>query len=167
MIHPFKVMWFLFGLASPILAQDSLSVQNSDTTFSISPLAPMYNPVDMGPFLMKSILILAVLTVALYFGLKVYRRFAYSQGLNRNPYSVRILSSSMLGPKKSVHMLRALNHLLLVGVTDGQISVLLDVPFSELDEETKKSLESTATTGPAVFNGILQEWMKRKSDKGQ
>jgi flagellar biogenesis protein FliO len=156
-----RVVWILTGLVSPGLAQDSLSVQTSDTTFSGSPLVPMYNPIDMGAFLMKSILILAVLTLALYFGLKLYRHFAHSQGFSRNPYGVRILSSSMLAPKKSIHMLKVLDHLLLVGVTDNQISLLMDIPFSELDEETKKSVEIADSNRPTPFNNILQDLMKR------
>lgn len=161
---PLKVILILISLVSPILAQDSLSVQNPDTTLSGNPLTPMYDPVDMGSFLIKSILILVVLTLALYLGLKLYRHFAYSQGINRSPYGVRVLSSTVLGPKKSVHMLKALDHLLLIGVTDSQISLLLDIPVADLDDETRKTFETADAKGAMPFNSILQTWMKQKPE---
>ena len=98
----------------------------------------------------------------LYFGLKAYKALAYGNGMGgRHSAPINILSSSVIGSKKSLCLVDALDHLLLLGVTDGQISVLLKIPATELSEEIKKTLLMKNNNPNPNFKKLLISFLKK------
>jgi len=102
------------------------------------------------------------IVLILYFGLRAYKTFASGNGMGgRHSAPIKILSSSVIGPKKSLCLVDALDHLLLLGVTDAQISVLLQIPATELNEEMKKSLLTKKNNPDPNFKKLLNSLLKK------
>ena len=59
-------------------------------------------------------------------------------------------------------MVDVLDHLLVLGVTDSQITVLLELPWEKLDEGLKRSLlEEKGSTSTVSFSALLKNWSKK------
>ena len=118
-----------------------------------------HNPITL---LLKMLGFIIVFSLILYLGLKAYKTFASGNGKGgRHAAPIKILSSSIIGPKKSLCLVDALDHLLLLGVTDGQISVLLQIPANELNEEMKNSLLNQNRNADANFKKLLNSFLKK------
>ena len=118
-----------------------------------------HNPITL---VLKILGFLMVFSLILYWGLRAYKTFASGNGKGGRHFApIRILSSSIIGPKKSLCLVDALDHLLLLGVTDGQISVLLQIPANELNEEMKKSLLRKNNNPDPNFKKLLNRFLKK------
>jgi len=132
-----------------------------------SPSDPAQEPefnIDHNPITLffKMFGLIIVIGLILYLGLRAYKTFASGNGIGgRHSAPIKILSSSVIGPKKSLCLVDALDHLLLLGVTDGQISVLLQIPATELNEEMKKSLLTKNSTPDLNFKKLLNSLLKK------
>ena len=132
-----------------------------------SPRDPAQDPefnIDHNPItlFLKMLGFLFVIGLILYLGLKAYKTFAYGAGMSgRHSAPIKILSSSVISPKKSLCLVDALDHLLLLGVTDGQISVLLQIPATELNEETRNSLLKKNSNPDPNFKKLLNSFLKK------
>ena len=117
------------------------------------------NPITL---FLKMFGFIIVIGLILYLGLRAYKTFASGNGMGgRHSAPIKILSSSIIGPKKSLCLVDALDHLLLLGVTDGQISVLLQIPATELNEEMKKSLLRKNNNPDPNFKKLLNRFLKK------
>ena len=109
----------------------------------------------------KTLGFVIILALILYLFLRVYRALTFGNGLSRRSPQIRILSSSAIGPKKSLCLVNVLDNLLLLGITDGQISVLLQVPSKELNEDLRDALlkpyGNSETNFRKLFNNLLKK----------
>lgn len=117
---------------------------------------------DLNPmsFLVKTLGYVTLIGLFVFLGLKGYRRLVYNGSGAQSP-KIRVLGSSILGPKKSICVVEALGHILLLGVTDSQISVLLELPEDKLSEDIRSSLQQTKSRPNADFQKILSNWVKK------
>jgi len=144
-------------------APQEKSVEQGEQSPSDPTQEPEFN-IDRSPITLffKMFGFIIVIGLILYFGLKAYKIFASGNGMGgRHSAPIRILSSSVIGPKKSLCLVDALDHMLLLGVTDGQISVLLQIPATELNEEMKNSLVTKKRNPDANFKKLVNNFLKK------
>jgi flagellar biogenesis protein FliO len=84
--------------------------------------------------------LIVVFSFLLYLGLKMYKQTMVDKRFGHLGPEIRVLGTSVLGPKKSLCVVHAFQHVLLLGMTDSQINVLLDIPFENLSEDLRKAL---------------------------
>ena len=148
-------------------ASTSVPQEKSNEQGEQSPPDPAQEPefnIDRNPItlFLKMFGWIIVIGLILYLGLRVYKIFASGNGMGgRHSAAIKILSSSIIGPKKSLCLVEALDHLLLLGVTDGQISVLLQIPAAELNEEIKKSLMTKDNNPDPNFKKLVNSFLKK------
>ena len=138
------------------------SVEQGEQAPSRPAQEPEFN-IDKNPITLffKMFGFIIIVGLVLYLGLRVYKTFAYGSGQGRHAAPIKILSSSVIGAKKSLCLVDALDHLLLLGVTDGQISVLLQVPSDELNEEMKSVLLAKNKNVDPNFKKLLNSFLKK------
>lgn len=138
---------------SQIVQQPSREPPSQDPQYSID-----NHPIML---LLKSLFFIIVIGLLLYLMLRAYRALTFGNGLGRHSPQIRILSTSAIGPRKSLCLIDALDHILLLGVTDGQISVLLEIPTTELNEQVKNSLVNLNRRPEPNFKKLLSSLLKK------
>ena len=89
---------------------------------------PVRTTPDLVPMLGRTFLSLIVIGVLIYLVLLVLRKSLYKQWRNRGGDDLfSVLGSTFVGPKKTVCLLKVLDRILIVGVTDTQISLLSEI----------------------------------------
>ena len=126
--------------------------------------SPTPTGIDTDPISMftKAIGLVLFFSLLLYLSLRAYKYLVQGKSTGGQSPRIRILGSSLIGPKKSLCMVDVLDHLLVLGVTESQITVLLELPWEKLDEGLKRSLlEEKGSTSTASFNALLKNWLKK------
>ena len=122
--------------------------------------------VNMGALLFRTILSLIVVFGILYlvvFGLK---KAMGQKGSGKNSgISLKVIGSTFLGPKKAVYVVQVIDRVLILGVTDAQVSMLSEIS----DEETLKTLrpiQNAQKSSTASFSEHLNAMLKgiRRND---
>jgi len=171
-MHHGRLILFLLIVSACALTDLSLVSAGAPQEKSIeqgeqSPSDPIQEPefnIDHNPITLffKMFGFIIVLGLILYLGLRAYKTIVSGNGMSgRHSAPIKILSSSVIGPKKSLCLVDALDHLLLLGVTDGQISVLLQIPATELNEEMKNSLVPKNRNPDASFKKLVNTLLKK------
>jgi len=120
-------------------------------------------PPGVDPFavFVKAFGLLALLSLLLYMALKTYK----SQVLLKKPGGgsalIQVLHSTFIGPKKSLLLVQTLDHVLLLGVTDHQITVLMELPKDDLNDQTLSSLLSGNQKPNGNFKNLLKQMMAK------
>jgi flagellar biosynthetic protein FliO len=84
----------------------------------------------------KMVLALAVVIVCIYVGIFLMKKMTTRRATGKSGTSLlEVLETAHLDPKKSLSLVRVADRSVLIGVTDGQISVL-----TELDQERTSSV---------------------------
>lgn len=104
--------------------------------------------------IVKMLSALVVVIACIYGGIYLLRRMMGRRHSGRGGQGLlQVLETAHLGPRKSVSLVRVADKSVLVGVTEGQISVL-----TELDEKKTAEIvaaDEAAETKPA-FAGLLE-----------
>lgn len=154
----FLAVSFELVATSSVLAQQT--EEQEQTASSEVPAKPQNFTLNPMTFLVKTMGYITLISLFVYLGLKIYKRLVYTGGSSQSP-KIRVLGSSIIGPKKSLCIVDALGHFLLLGVTENQISLLLELPEGELNEDIKSSLLQTKTQTNPEFHKILSHWVKK------
>ena len=116
------------------------SLLNSGLTAEMSNLPGLSDMIIQIGF---SLLIVAVLIIALVFFLKnfVYKR----RGAQISDGLIRVIDTVYIAPKKSIQIIKALNRILIVGVTENQMQTLAEFKEEEIPTsfiENKKEVNT-------------------------
>lgn len=104
---------------------------------------------NLGSMIFKGLFSL-VIVFALIIGFALFlKKFVYNRnGFHVSGGLVKVVSTTFIGPKKSIHLIKVMDKILVVGVTDTQMQTLAefkegDIPNSlvenrKIDESTKQ-----------------------------
>ena len=104
--------------------------------------------------------LIVVFSFVLYLGLKVYKQTIVDKRFGGIGPEIKVLGSSVIGPKKSLCVVNAFQHILLLGMTESQINVLLDIPFEKLSDELRASLQNPSKS-EINFRKILDRFASK------
>lgn len=111
---------------------------------------------DDGSLVVRGVLSL-VLIVGLIAALAVaMRRMNFRTGRGKAAEQVQIISSVFIGSKKQIVLMRVMNRVLVLGVTDAAINKLAEFPNPSPDENGAKE----AMKPEADFMSMLEGWRK-------
>lgn len=100
--------------------------------------------------MIKSFAIVIVL-IALFFVFLKWR-YKFFQGAKGSKKHIQVLEYSVLGPKKSIYLVKVLDKLLVIGATNDGLHLLCEMNESEKSE----MIGNAALTGES-FSGILKK----------
>jgi flagellar biogenesis protein FliO len=130
----------------------------SQRSFSTAQLNSSVLPLNT---FLKAIAIVAVFFVIIYALVRSSRNLIYTKGLNNSPTKIQIKGSNIIAPKKYLFLVEALGHILLLGITETQISVLLDIPWEALNEEQKLQWNQDNNSTDPNFKKILRSLLRK------
>jgi len=121
-----------------------------------APATPPPPPsVDLGGAALQMGLALLVILVVILLAFWMLRRFGPRLGLGGRTlaHGLRLEGHMALGPRKNIMVVRFLNKLLVLGVTDQSINLLTEVDTPHEDEDFKTVLDDArrgdASPGPS------------------
>ncbi|MGQ9559917.1 MAG: FliO/MopB family protein [Candidatus Oleimicrobiaceae bacterium] len=112
---------------------------------------------NTGELLVRTLLGLGILVAVIFLGVYGIRRLAGRMGAGA-PSQLRLLGCTFLGPKRSLCAVLALDRVLIVGVTDAQITLLTEITDQEKVEAFTAS--SKSVTGGRPFVAHLEALLK-------
>ncbi len=148
-----------------VMPRPAFSHAHSGTEFTqVSPdtslqrMNPNYDPFTV---FVKAIGLLIALSLLLYVALKAYKSQMASKQIGGKSVYIKILQTTYIGPKKSLTLVNALDHVLLLGVTENQVKTLLKVPKEALDEQLKLALLKSDPVTDTNFKDFLKHLMNK------
>jgi len=127
----FLVILIYSGNASVVQGIPTFSSQEVETSQVEPELEDLGQP-NLGPMVVKTIGLLLLLIVMAYLGMYIFKHFSYrkrGEGL-----SIRVVGSTLLGPKKGIYLVEIEDRRLVLGVTEASISFLTELEQRSPDE---------------------------------
>lgn len=131
--------------------------QPDSTATGIQSPEPGIPPFDPFVVFIKAMGLLLLLGVLLYGVLKMYKnQTSFRSGL-KGSNVIELLHTSYIGPKKSLCLVEVLDRILLLGVTENQINVLMQLTAEDVDENAKNALLVKKEGSNRQFKEILKQ----------
>lgn len=126
-------------LMENVSAQVKKSVANSDTLAAGKQITELNSNIDFLGLFLKSVgafILVAILIFATVYVLRQFYKLKNSKGFNAN--FINIIGSTFLSPKKSIYLVEICEKILVLGVTDTDISILTEFNKDELELDLSK-----------------------------
>ena len=118
----------------PNVQSEELSSVPGDSALALSPVTSVTNYPDGLSLLMRtlgSLVLVSCLIIGVVFLLK---RYVFGRnGTGKAESEIKILSTTFLGPKKSIYLVRVLNKVLVLGVSESQMQTLSEFTSDEAE----------------------------------
>jgi flagellar biogenesis protein FliO len=111
---------------------------------------------DFSNLAFQTIALMGLIILLIYVVVSVMRRFLYNRSPGRGNSAFEILSVSPLIPKKNVCVVKMVDRILVLGLTDAGISPLTEI----VDPETRHAWEN-AFRAQAAPSGIFAEKLNK------
>lgn len=125
---------------------------------------PLTNAVAGGPVItvftyIKVILILAFVIAIILLSVKLLKKLSPQLNRTGDGNAIKIISSTWLGPKKSLYLIKIASKYLLIGVTENNINLLREID----DQQDISSLEGplSSNTGGQNFSSVLTSFFRK------
>jgi len=145
------------------------SVMQSDTTVQSAGQKSLLftynksNPLNFGWMIVKTtgyFVLIVLLIIVLVFIMKklVYGRKNTAGGAR----TIRVLSSTFVGPKKSLILVEAAGRILIIAVTDTQMNLIAELPKEEYEKHIQETgvQKSPQPAGGNQFGTVLDKILK-------
>jgi flagellar protein FliO/FliZ len=122
-----------------VSAQVKRSVANSDTLMAGTQITELNSNIDFLGLFLKSVgafILVSILIFATVYILRQFYKLKSSKGFNAN--FINIIGSTFLSPKKSIYLVEICEKILVLGVTDTDISILTEFNKDELELDLLK-----------------------------
>lgn len=144
----FIVTFFKKGLCS---ALSVFSAESTYTNVSIPSGAGFPGGLEILLRTVGSLLLVAVLVIGVVY---VLRRYVFNRnGLGNTEGAVKVLNSTFLGPKKSIHLVKVLNRVLVLGMSESGIQTLSEFNADEAESLLVKKIHEPKEQ---TFSKLLQ-----------
>ena len=108
----------------------------------------------------KGIFSLLIVVVLIFGFVYILRRFVYNRGgTNLSNGLIKIINTTFIAPKKSIHLIKIMDRILVVGITENHMQTLAEFSGGEIPEsiiENRKS-NSSAKQFSSYLNVLLDK----------
>ena len=114
--------------------------------------------------ILKTFGLLVVIIALIILTLNVMRRFIRpGGGSGRTSDSLKVIGTLFLEPKKGIYLVKVVDRLLILGVTDGSISFLEKVPEGPEMERMVQAFNGSKALFPQQFSEKLRLALKKRN----
>ena len=90
---------------------------------------------NVSGLLVRTFVSLIAVLALLYLGVIGLKKYLMQRnGINKSLATLKVIGSTFLGPKKAIYLVQVIDRILILGVTDTQVSLLSEIT----DQETLK-----------------------------
>lgn len=141
------------------LPAQTAGTDSASTPAADSSLAAFPKPgpgADLEAVFWKSIGLILAFSAALCLGLKFIRKAGGGKGLGGRSNAIRVVGATAIGYKKTLCIVRVLDHHLVLGIAENDISLLLDLPDEKMSDAAKKTLYQEGAGSEPRFKEVLK-----------
>ncbi|MDZ7262346.1 MAG: flagellar biosynthetic protein FliO [candidate division KSB1 bacterium] len=114
--------------------------------------------------LIRALVSIVGIGILIYLTVFLLKKFVYNRGANEvGTGLMRIIGTTYLGPKKALYLVKALDRILILGVTDAQITTLCEIKDEALMESVETSLKTSRVISGKPFSEYLSSWFKKSN----
>lgn len=176
-ITVFTVIFILSisGLVNKGLSQNqiksenfSITKSNADSMFNSYVNSDVPELPNLSGMIFKGLFSL-IIVLGLIIGLALFlKKFIYNRnGFRVSGGLVKVVSTTFIGPKKSIHLIKVIDKILVVGVTDSQMQTLAEFKEGDISNtlvENRKVDESTKQFS-GYFSQIFDKVRKKNNQE--
>ena len=123
---------------------------------------PTSTGISMASQVAKLIFAVGLIVVLIYLTLLFLNKFMYRRTNFNGQLQVKVVGTTPLGPKKFIYLVEVFDRLLVLGVTDNQISNLTEIADTEILNQIKSAPEKAVHGGKKrSFQSQLEGLLKR------
>jgi len=127
--------------------------------------APDLRQEGFGGALFRTVISLVVVVGLVYAGMFGLRRFVYRRK-STGALPIRVLGSTLLGPKKGIYLVEVEDRRLVLGVTEASISFLTELKSPPPPEFQGSPLKAEKEHSGRGFRAYLDSLMKKRGSDG-
>lgn len=156
-IHSKKKIWLTGGLTFLFVGMFFLnlvlgrSLQASEQGTGISLTAQ----------LMKLFFVFGLIILLIYGTVWFLNKFVYRRGSSQSLSHVSVVSTTLLAPKKFIYLVKVFDKILVLGVTESQISNLTEITDPEILKSLKASPPQKIRKSGNLFQSQLEGFLKK------
>ena len=128
-----------FGVGSEVFNENGLKSDSLLTAYINPEISKLP---DFSGMILKSIFSLSVVVVLIIGFVWFMRKFVYNRsGSNISNGLVKVISTTFIAPKKSIHLVKIMDRILVIGITENQMQALAEFKEEEIPDsiiETRK-----------------------------
>lgn len=155
-----KITIVLSGLALVFAGFNYLLLANSRIQQDPEPSSSAPN---ISSLVLQTIAFVGLIIILIYASIYILRRFVYNRPHGRSGSALKILNISPLIPKKSVCVVKMVDRILVLGLTETAISPLAEIKDPETRNEWEKALELPSSRSSSAFAKKLSSLMGSQS----
>ncbi|KPK96087.1 hypothetical protein AMJ80_02005 [bacterium SM23_31] len=141
--------------------QDSLAAAGQEhLTFTFSE----GNHINIAGLVAKTVGYLLLIVVLILGAVYVLKRFVFNRReFSEHRRAIRVISSTYIGPKKSLMLVEAAGRLLLLSVTDTGMNLITELKKEEYEEylQHENAEKSVSDSSGRQFGEVLHKFLKR------
>jgi len=123
------------------------------------------NSKDVMVLTFKLMFYIAILSILLYFGIKAFKKGAYGKKFNKASHrSIEVLESAFIGQNKNISLVKVLDRVLVLGVTDRCVSLLTSIDdepsLRKINENNRETASKVANNFSSTVNAFLSKFKK-------
>ena len=147
-----------------LVAQDRSPTVGDTEDIQVDANEPGLPQTSFGPLLLKTVVSLFVVVGVTVFGMYGLKHFV-NRKKNGN-LAIRVIGSTMLGPKKGIYLVEVSERWLLLGVTDASISMLTELEKGSQTDASYPPGGGQAQVLGNRFREFLDTFIKKRGDDG-
>jgi len=128
-----------FGAGSEVFNENGIKSDSLSTAYVNPEITELPNFTDM---ILKSIFSLSVVIVLIIGFVMFIKKFVYNRsGSNISNGLIKVINTTYIAPKKSINLVKIMDRILVVGITENQMQTLAEFKEEEIPDsiiETRK-----------------------------
>ncbi len=149
-----------FEKLKAVLAQDSAPAEVKTRDRAYKPT----NSRDVLILSFKIMFYIAILSALLYFAIKKIKKGSLGRSVGAHHKSIEVLESAHIGQNKTVNLVKILNRVLVLGVTEKNINLLTiiddEASVKQINNNNSETASAVAGNFSASVNSFLSKFKK-------
>ncbi len=117
--------------------------------------------ISMTAQFVKLFFVFGLIVLLIYGTVWFLNKFVYRRGKGQSISQVTVVSTTLLAPKKFIYLVKVFDRLLVLGVTDNQISNLTEISDPEILQTLKNTDPLKSKKSGNLFQSQLEGFLKK------
>lgn len=157
MAHSKKKIWLTVGLTVLFVGMFFLNLVLGHSLHA----ADEGSGISFTAQFIKLFLVFGIIVLLIYGTIWFLNKFVYRRGNGQSPSDVTVVSTTLLAPKKFIYLVKVFDRLLVLGVTDSQISNLTEISDPEILKTLKSVSPPKNRKSGRLFQSQLEGFLKK------
>ena len=159
----FACLFLMLGTTTILHAQAPADTLAKVYTTNEDP-ADMNNQTNFGPIVLRTVVSLIAVVGVVFLGMYFLKHVVYRK--KTGGLSIRVVGSTLLGPKKGIYLVEVEERRLLLGVTEASVSLLTELEKKSSDEAIYPAGSEDQQIPGKRFRELFESLVKKRGSDG-